>query len=257
MLQAALAFGVSMVELLVAIAQQPQNAGALFVQAMRDLGKTVKDILEPAFTLSDADKRYLVQSLKDAGTGLQECLDGLLEIVGGAIFTVVGVLLEIFGVFRHLTPAERARAKSVYKDTVPLDDVQLFIGSFVAWGAANNTGSPTGVTTMRIIHFPDSYSDTDPSDESWLIHELMHVWQGEHIGPVYMAHALIGQATDGLRLRRCDRARRPQGRGPGRLQPRAAGARSFRTSTPPRRPAAPRCTSTRTSPRCWPPDDHR
>jgi hypothetical protein len=196
-LQAALAFGVSMVELLVAIAQQPQNAGALFVQAMRDLGKTVKDILEPAFTLSDADKRYLVQALKDAGTGLQECLDGLIEIVGGAIFTVVGVLLEIFGVFRHLTPAERTRAKTVYNDTVPLDDVQLFIGSFVAWGAANNTGSPTGVTTMRIIHFPDSYSDTDPSDESWLIHELMHVWQGEHVGPAYMAHALIGQATDG------------------------------------------------------------
>ena len=25
----------------------------------------------------------------------------------------------------------------------------------------------------------------------------MHVWQGEHVGPVYMAHALIGQATDG------------------------------------------------------------
>jgi hypothetical protein len=25
----------------------------------------------------------------------------------------------------------------------------------------------------------------------------MHVWQGEHTGPVYMAHALVGQQTEG------------------------------------------------------------
>ena len=135
-LQAALAFGVSMVELLVAIAQQPQNAGALFVQAMGDLGKTVKDILEPAFTLSDADKRYLVQSLKDAGTGLQECLDGLLEIVGGAIFTVVAVLLEVFGVF-DLTPAERARPRR--STTTPCRWTTSSCSSARSWPGAQPT----------------------------------------------------------------------------------------------------------------------
>jgi hypothetical protein len=196
-IQAALAAGVTLVSLLAAIALQPQNAGSLFMQAMRDLGKTVKEILEPAFTLSDADKRYIVQALRDAGTGLQECLDGLLEVAGGGFFAVVAIVLEVFGVFRSLTAGERQRAKLVYKNSLPLDDIQVFEGSFVAWAAANNTGGDTGVVTMRIIHFPDSYSDTDSTQEGWMIHELMHVWQGEHVGPVYMAHALIGQATDG------------------------------------------------------------
>jgi hypothetical protein len=78
-----------------------------------------------------------------------------------------------------------------------LDDVQIFEGSFVSWAAANNTGGETGVTTMRIIHFPESYDPDNVDQEDWLIHELMHVWQGEHVGPVYMAHALIGQQTEG------------------------------------------------------------
>jgi hypothetical protein len=167
------------------------------MQALRDLGTDLEEILEPAFTLSDADKRRLVQALKDAGAGFQEVLDGLLEVVGGAIFTVVAILLEVFGVFRPLTAAEKSRAASVFEDTVPLDDVQIFEGSFVSWAAANNTGEETGVTTMRIIHFPESYDPDNVDQEDWLIHELMHVWQGEHVGPVYMAHALIGQQTEG------------------------------------------------------------
>ena len=117
------------------------------------------------------------------------------------ILTVVAVVLEVFGVFRPLLKganSEYSRAKSVFKNTVPLDDVQLFIGSYVSWAAANNTGGATGVTTGRIIHFPDSYDPNAVDQQDWLIHELMHVWQETQTGPAYMAHALIGQATGGV-----------------------------------------------------------
>ena len=43
--KAALVAGVTMVQLLAAIEMQPENAGALFIQAMRDLCKSVNDIL--------------------------------------------------------------------------------------------------------------------------------------------------------------------------------------------------------------------
>jgi hypothetical protein len=53
-----------------------------------------------------------------------------------------------------------------------------------------------------VIHFPSGTTlvkgDPDCTGNfGWLMHELTHVWQGEHTGPFYMAHALYSQNTEG------------------------------------------------------------
>jgi hypothetical protein len=57
--------------------------------------------------------------------------------------------------------------------------------------------SAPAVTTMRIIHFPSGFDTTTRGGRHTLIHELGHVWQGEHTGPFYIGHALFSQVTEG------------------------------------------------------------
>jgi hypothetical protein len=192
-----LAVGRTVGEIVVAVITDPANLGPQVLAALRDLGNTWGDIWDEALTLSEEERRRLAAAMQRAGAGLQEVLDGLLEAAGGAFFALVSVVLEVFGVFRGLNATERAVGERIYEDTLPWDDIQVFEGSYVSWAAAQNTGGPTGVVTMRIIHFPESYDPALADDQAWLVHELMHVWQGQQTGPVYMAHALIGQGGAG------------------------------------------------------------
>jgi hypothetical protein len=193
-----LAAGRTIAQLVTDTIRHPQNALDNLVRALRELGKTVGDIVESAFLqpAKDAQKRVL-KALKDAGAGLLEVLEGVVEAGVGALDAAIAVILEVFGVFRKLRAEEKADARIVYKTSVPLDDVQVFEGSFVSGMSTWFRDEASAVTTMRIIHLPENFDTRTKQNRHTLIHELGHVWQGEHTGPYYMGHALYAQGTMG------------------------------------------------------------
>ena len=58
------------------------------------------------------------------------------------------------------------------------------------------TGKPESraFVTGNLINFD---ADDLPIKRYELIHELTHVWQNQNVGPIYMAHAIFAQATEG------------------------------------------------------------
>ena len=194
-----LAAGAAIAELVVDTIKHPQSALDNLVRGLRELGKTVGEIVNSAFLQPARDaKKRVIQALKDAGEGLLEVLDGLIEAGVGALDTAIAIVLEVFGVFRKLRADEKSEAKLVYKKSPPLDDVQIFEGSFISGMSGWFRDNPVAVTTMRIIHLPTGFDTTVyPDNRHTLIHELGHVWQGEVTGPYYMGHALASQVTLG------------------------------------------------------------
>ena len=195
-----LAAGATIAELVVDTIKHPQNALDNLVRGLRELGKTVGEIVNSAFLQPARDaKKRVIQALKDAGEGLLEVLDGLIEAGVGALDAAIAIVLEVFGVFRKLRADEKTEAKLVYKKSPPLDDVQIFEGSFVS-GMSDLVPRPRGGGDHDADHPPARPGfDTTvfPGNRHTLIHELGHVWQGEVTGPYYMGHALFSQVTLG------------------------------------------------------------
>ncbi|HXS17283.1 MAG TPA: DUF4157 domain-containing protein, partial [Polyangiaceae bacterium] len=102
-------------------------------------------------------------------------------------------------------------AELVFGDSIDLDEVhlsfestandiifgvqdfftQLFSGNF---SSLTDEIDSRAFVTGNLINF-------DTSDNNFnrptLIHELTHVWQNQHVGPVYLAHAVVGQIVEG------------------------------------------------------------
>ena len=158
-----------------------------FIQPTRDLQKKV------------------IQALKDIGEGLLDVLKGVIEAGVGALDVAIAVVLEVFGVFRKLRAGREGRREARLQDEPPLDDVQIFEGSFVSGMSDWFRDDAVPVTTMRIIHLPDNFDTTTPGNRHTLIHELGHVWQGEDDRAVlHGPRALLaGDARErGVQLRR-------------------------------------------------------
>lgn len=93
---------------------------------------------------------------------------------------------------RHLSAGEIAIARSVFGDSIRLDEVQLKIAW---WVLKNYAVSPNG----NIYFHPDDwivdFSAASISKQSWLIHELTHVWQLQQ-GLKVIRGALIDRRYD-------------------------------------------------------------
>ena len=192
-----LAAGTTIAQLVADTIRHPQHA-LDNLTALRELGKTVGDIVQSAFIQPTRDlQKKVIQSLKDIGEGLLDVLKGVIEAGVGALDVAIAVILEVFGKFRSLRAEEKADAKLVYKTSVPLNDVQIYEGSFVSGMSDWFRDEAVAVTTMRIVHLPDNFDTTTRGNRHTLIHELGHVWQGENTGPYYIGHALFSQVTMG------------------------------------------------------------
>lgn len=75
---------------------------------------------------------------------------------------------------RLLTTGEIALARSVFGDTIKLDEVQL---KTAWWVLKNYAVSPNGNIYFHPADWITDFSSASLSKQSWLIHELTHVWQ--------------------------------------------------------------------------------
>lgn len=75
---------------------------------------------------------------------------------------------------RQLTAGEMTLAHSVFGDSIRLDEVQL---KTAWWVLKNYAVSPNGHIYFHRANWITDFSDASINKQSWLIHELTHVWQ--------------------------------------------------------------------------------
>ncbi|GAF55834.1 VgrG protein [Psychrobacter sp. JCM 18901] len=75
---------------------------------------------------------------------------------------------------RYLTAGEIALAHSVFGDSIKLDAVQL---KTAWWVLKHYAVSPNGNIYFNSVDWITDFSEAPLSKQSWLIHELTHVWQ--------------------------------------------------------------------------------
>ena len=75
---------------------------------------------------------------------------------------------------RALTVGEVALARSVFSDQICLDDVRI---KTAWWVLKNYAVSPNGNIYFHPADWEEDFSQESLSKQSWLIHELTHVWQ--------------------------------------------------------------------------------
>ena len=75
---------------------------------------------------------------------------------------------------RILTVSEVALARSVFGNSINLDEVQL---KTAWWVLKNYAVSPNGNIYFNPADWITDFSDASLGKQSWLIHELTHVWQ--------------------------------------------------------------------------------
>jgi hypothetical protein len=75
---------------------------------------------------------------------------------------------------RVLTVGEITLARSVFGDSINLDEVQL---KTAWWVLKNYAVSPNGSIYFHPADWITDFSHASLSKQSWLIHELTHVWQ--------------------------------------------------------------------------------
>ncbi len=75
---------------------------------------------------------------------------------------------------RPLSIGEIALARSVFGDSIKLDEVRL---KTAWWVLKNYAVSPNGNIYFHSADWITDFSKTSLGKQSWLIHELTHVWQ--------------------------------------------------------------------------------
>ncbi len=106
---------------------------------------------------------------------------------------------------RHLASGEIQIARTVFRNGIPYDTVLISDGlgkndreftmpTSIPLSPLFNVSSSEG---KYVIHAGDGYYGMSykPEDRRTLIHELTHVWQGEHETSAYWAFSLKDQAT--------------------------------------------------------------
>jgi Ca2+-binding RTX toxin-like protein len=120
---------------------------------------------------------------KGLGRTVLDTVFNSLDLVGlGEAWEIAGEILKPWQ--RAMTSEEMSVAESVFGTSLRFDRVRLDEHSLLAWiGRTHTTG--------HIIN-----STVDISDDV-MIHELVHVWQYEQEGSVYLPEAGAAQAGDG------------------------------------------------------------
>lgn len=93
---------------------------------------------------------------------------------------------------RYLTSGEIALARSVFGERIRLDEVQL---KTTWWVLKNYAVSPNGHIYFNPADWITDFSVASLGKQSWLIHELTHVWQLQQ-GLKVVRGALIDRRYD-------------------------------------------------------------
>jgi hypothetical protein len=99
---------------------------------------------------------------------------------------------------RTLRPDEQAIAQQIFQQGLDLTRVRISegsqvpnrIGQFGAFLRGKPAPQANAVTVGNTSYFPRELT-SDIVDMAWLMHELTHQWQYQHVGIIYLAQAIV------------------------------------------------------------------
>ncbi len=151
---------------------------------------------------------------KNFGLWLGELVIYGLEVMGA------GEILETLTDFikfntRPMTSTEKSEAQKIFGDKINYSLVRIDEYSLIAWiGKKKEKADNMAVTTFHTINFSRKIeAQKGTEDMAWLIHELVHVWQYEKMGAMYMARAVHAQNNAGYNYKGIDKLRERQNQG--------------------------------------------
>lgn len=200
-IRAALDAGVTIGQMLVEIIADPRNALTTFMRGLEEIGQTLEDLFEAVIIeTSEEFVDEIVEAAVEIGHAAFDILVAVLEISGAALTAIVTALLNLLGTYRPMRAEEIRDARKVFGNALdyqliflstedPVNEILFGVQDFFT----KNPDSRAFVTS-NLINFD---VDDGEIDRPTLIHELTHVWQHREIGGIYMAEAIIAQATLG------------------------------------------------------------
>ncbi|TVQ11345.1 MAG: DUF4157 domain-containing protein [Bacteroidetes bacterium] len=154
------------------------------------------------------------ETWKNFGLWLGELVIYYYEVLG------VGEILETLADFikfntRPMTSTEKSEAQKVFGNKIDYSLVRIDEYSLIAWiGKKKENADNMAVTTFHTINFSRKIeAQKGTSDMAWLIHELVHVWQYEKMGAMYMARAVHAQNNAGYDYKGIDKLQEKQDEG--------------------------------------------
>ncbi|HNW50961.1 MAG TPA: DUF4157 domain-containing protein [Prolixibacteraceae bacterium] len=142
--------------------------------------------------------KWIWEGFKSGAAWLGRLIAKLLDMVGFG--EIMDLLFNIFKVnTRTLTSIEQQEAFRVFQGSISYWQVRIDEASLIsAIGSFFSGGGGMGVTLFHTINFNQKlHAAAGNSDMRWLIHELTHVSQYEHVGSQYIGEAIHAQATIG------------------------------------------------------------
>jgi hypothetical protein len=146
--------------------------------------------------------RWLLDGFLAGAAWTGRLIAKLADLVGmGEIADLIGQLFKLGT--RELTPGEVSIAHGVFLDTIDYGQVRVDENSLIARIGAHFSGghgTGMGVTLFHTINFNRKVTASAASEDAgWLVHEMTHVWQYEHVGGQYIGEAIHAQATVGYK----------------------------------------------------------
>jgi hypothetical protein len=199
-IRAALEAGVTIGQMLVEIARDPGNALNTFIESMQEIGQTLDDLFEAV--IIETGEEFLVEvveAIVELGEAVKDMLEAVLRVAGAALTNVISALFNLLGSYRPMRSDEIADGRAAFGNSLdyqliflatedPLNEIIFGVQDFF-------TGNPESraFVTSNLINFD---VDDGEIDRPTLVHELTHVWQNREVGGIYMAEAIIAQATN-------------------------------------------------------------
>jgi hypothetical protein len=121
---------------------------------------------------------------------------GALTLLGAATLSFIQRVIPLQGFERPLTKEELDRLKKVFHNSIAFYNVRVIEGSAGAFSIFVDPTKPSFCTTIaNTIYTRDVDLSTNPSA---LVHECVHVWQYQNLGPRYAAESLAAQSYYGV-----------------------------------------------------------
>ncbi len=168
-----------------------------FLREVENLGKDVLDIFNSVIIDNGS---ALLEALADAWANRNKPIKEFLEYVYETLPPVLDDICQyiISGIGRKMTDVEIGLAQTIYGSSLDYDKIYFSekdLSNAVIFGIQDyfteNPDSRAFVTFNLVNH---DVSDGALSNRTF-IHELCHVWQYQHVGPIYLIEALHAHAT--------------------------------------------------------------
>lgn len=192
------------------LGREGERAADQVTTTARDSARTVEETARRGIDAIHAEGRRVATAIAGEVRRGQEKLERDMRRFGEAIVGEIERSLGMSGAVpaprlpdpppryseRRLTENERALAESVFADQLPLDAIAITnaLGAFNReYTVPNLAKKGEYLVHMGIVGFADS--SRGPGTRSTFIHELTHVWQGEHWSnrPHYVVDSVFNQ----------------------------------------------------------------